>query len=543
MKKDVIYIDIEDDITAIIEKVKLSKAKIVALVLPKRSTVLNSAVNMKLLYRSVDDEKKRIVLVTSEPALLGLAGGLGMHVTSDLHSKPYIPEKTEISLDEDSIIDGSELDPSAPVGELADVHEATESADEGKLPEDSLKSSNFSKFKNGLSLKIPNFEKFRTRLILIIVGLLLFGVGWWWAFWVAPKASIAITAQTSRIDTAFEFTADTALKENDFVKNQFIGSQKQIKRDVTETITPTGTKNVGDKASGSITIRNCDYPDGFTVAAGSTFESGGLVFESLDVITVSPFSGPASSCDLGGSNAGTGNGTIRAKQAGDQYNLAPTEYSITSESLGPKVDVIGSQMAGGTNKEVKVVTQADVDKAQKAIQEADRKAVIDELRSEFGEDVVPINETYTVSIGKITATPAVGEEATTATASAQITFSILGVARDTLTQSIEQFIKGKIGGGDQTIYDNGMDNLIFSVVEKTSATKMAIKVYADSYIGPNININTLAQDVSGKRFGEVESFVKNKPGVIDVKVIFEPFWIFSAPHPDKIDVQLSINDN
>lgn len=49
--KDTIYIDVDDEITGIIDKVVSSKHKIVALVLPKRAAVLQSIVNMKLLKR------------------------------------------------------------------------------------------------------------------------------------------------------------------------------------------------------------------------------------------------------------------------------------------------------------------------------------------------------------------------------------------------------------------------------------------------------------------------------------------------------------
>lgn len=49
MNKDVLYIDVEDDITTIIGKVKASKSKIIALVPPKRVGVLQSAVNLRLL--------------------------------------------------------------------------------------------------------------------------------------------------------------------------------------------------------------------------------------------------------------------------------------------------------------------------------------------------------------------------------------------------------------------------------------------------------------------------------------------------------------
>ena len=64
--KDTIYIDVDDEITGIIDKVKNSKSKVVALVLPKRATVFQSIVNMKLLKKSVEGSNKNLVLITAE---------------------------------------------------------------------------------------------------------------------------------------------------------------------------------------------------------------------------------------------------------------------------------------------------------------------------------------------------------------------------------------------------------------------------------------------------------------------------------------------
>jgi len=58
MQKDVIYIDVEDDITAIIGKVKASEHKIVALVPPKRIGAIQSAVNLKLVLRAADYQQR-----------------------------------------------------------------------------------------------------------------------------------------------------------------------------------------------------------------------------------------------------------------------------------------------------------------------------------------------------------------------------------------------------------------------------------------------------------------------------------------------------
>jgi len=120
--KETVYVDIDDEITNIVDKVKGSQHKIVALVLPKRATVLQSIVNMKLLKRAAEQSKKNIVLITSEAGLLPLAGAVGLYVAKTLQSKPAIPpipdrgDSGEVSeIDEDD----PQPDRNAPVGALA----------------------------------------------------------------------------------------------------------------------------------------------------------------------------------------------------------------------------------------------------------------------------------------------------------------------------------------------------------------------------------------------------------------------------------------
>src|ERR1041384_4594577 len=106
MNKDVIYIDVEDDITAIIGKVKDAKEKIVALVPPKRIGVLQSAVNLRLLTRSAGQHHKRLVLITNNNALIALAAAAKVPVAKTLQSKPELPEIAALEVDDgEDIID------------------------------------------------------------------------------------------------------------------------------------------------------------------------------------------------------------------------------------------------------------------------------------------------------------------------------------------------------------------------------------------------------------------------------------------------------
>jgi hypothetical protein len=115
-QKDVIYVDVDDEITAIIDKLHSSSSKIVALVLPKRAAVMQSIVNMKLLKRTATESKKNVVLITSEASLLPLAGIAGLHVAPSLQSKPEVPEvgampgDSPIDVDVDSGSDEERVD-------------------------------------------------------------------------------------------------------------------------------------------------------------------------------------------------------------------------------------------------------------------------------------------------------------------------------------------------------------------------------------------------------------------------------------------------
>src|SRR5436190_21684876 len=130
--KDTIYVDAEDDITAIIDKVEGAKNKVVDLVLPKRTAALQSIVNMRLLKRSSKNANKSVVLITTEQALVPLAGAAEIHVAKSLQSKPEIPVAPAAAVAVAAKASGEhpdKLDGNKAIGELAVAHEGQEAID------------------------------------------------------------------------------------------------------------------------------------------------------------------------------------------------------------------------------------------------------------------------------------------------------------------------------------------------------------------------------------------------------------------------------
>ncbi len=285
MKKDTIYIDTDDDITSIINKVKAAKEQVVALVPPKRTGVLQSAVNLKLLQKASHSASKKLVLVTHDKSLKTLAAGVRIPVAKNLHSQPEMPEAPAAETDEEDVIRGEEL----PVGELAksdQPHQPKKPApindsnivlppsleSDGRLPQDDSAKGAASKPKN--RIKIPNFGTFRKKLVFIIGGIVLLIAFLVWAIFFAPHATVSIKAKTDQVNVSLPVSLQPK-GTTDPSSNVIQPTVQEISKTDSVDFTPTGHKTVGQKASGQVTISNCETPYTQTLSAGETIVSGG----------------------------------------------------------------------------------------------------------------------------------------------------------------------------------------------------------------------------------------------------------------------------
>jgi len=89
----VIYLDPDEEITSVLDKIKSAKESGLILVVPKGATLLQSLVNLKLLSKRALDLKKEIALVTSDKIGRNLASLVGFSVYSDIKDKAKIKPK------------------------------------------------------------------------------------------------------------------------------------------------------------------------------------------------------------------------------------------------------------------------------------------------------------------------------------------------------------------------------------------------------------------------------------------------------------------
>jgi len=546
MNKDVIYIDVEDDITAIIGKVKDAKQKVVALVPPKRIGVLQSTVNLRLLARAASQAGKHLVVISNNPALIALAAAAKLPVAKNLQSKPEMAEIAALDIDDgEDVIDGAQL----PIGEHARTAEAKplvavhDPAIEAAIAEDAAETlpgralppapgKAPGKVRPKSGIKVPNFNDFRKRLLIIIgAGILLIGF-LVWAFAFAPRAAVQITARTSDSSVNNNVTLGSDLT-TDLAANTLKAVTQQTKKTASVDFVATGTKEVGEKATGSVVFSTESISSlGKTIPAGTPLTStNGMVYITNESVTmtISNYTGAST--------------VVTAEDRGAKYNGA--NGPVSGAPSGINASLKGTT-AGGTDKTIAVVTSDDVQKATDQLKAQDAAAIKKDLSAKLGADVIVIDKTYKADQAAPVSTPAVDQEVVSGVKpklTSEATYSISGIAKSELTKYLDaHYAKQLEGIKDQRVYDNGLGNVSFTNINAVD-NGFTGNIVATAKIGPKIEDSVVKDMAKGKRYGEIQSSLEAIQGVDTVDVKFWPFWVSAAPHDvKKITVEFKLND-
>lgn len=551
--KETIYVDVDDEITSIIDKVATAKGKVVALVLPKRATVLQSIVNMKLLKRTAETAGKNLVLVTTEAGLMPLAGAVGLFVASTPTSRPTVPaapigpDDEPENIDEPlSIIDGTDdgaddFDTQAAagrtVGELAAAGAAAKLADDDAIddsidmsddavaaPAAAVAAAKAPKPKKNKKLNVPNFDSLKKRIALGVLILLLLIGGWILAFVVLPHATVTVKTDSATIPTNLNLTLSTDAKSLDTSDNLVPATAQSQQKTSTQTVPATGQQNNGQKASGTVTVTNCSGSP-YTIQTGSSLTASGHTYIVQNGAVV-PDSNYTHNGDCKNDSKGTVN--VTALKGGADYNISSSAATLSGNPSG--VSAQTSAMTGGTDDITKIVSQSDIDGATSKITTADSGSVKQQLASSLqGKGLQPVAVTFLAGTPAVTTSAKVGDAADNVTVTAVTTYTMLGVQKSDLQNLVNNNVNGQLDKGKQVILDDGVANAQFTSQSPATATGASVAMAVKSQVGPDLHADQLKTQLAGKKAGDVQSYIKQTPGVTDVEVHYSPFWVNAVP--------------
>ena len=515
-KKAVIYIDTEDEITDVVNKIKDSNEKIIALVPPKGIGILRSAVNLRILARSSKKIGKQIVLVSNNEALRAMAGSAEIPVAKTLQSKPEIPEIEALEIDGEDVIDGEKM----PISEFAGKSKEEEEAEIlSNLDIDDNKT--FSKVepeverknrkKSSDKPKVPDFNSFRKKIFIfggVGVFLIIFLV---WAIFFAPAAKVIVSAKTSDVNISDSINLTTSQSSANPEKGTLLLSTQTIEKSSEVSFDATGVKEEGEAATGTLTLSQSSESSPVVVKSGSAFYAG--------------------STTVG----------IRATQIGEQCNLSAQSYVSSVSGVSAR----GGQLSGGSKTTKKVVSESDVAAAKAKLSQVDVEQVKAELKSKFGSNYIVLAESFTAQVGEAESSPVVNAEASNGKATLKATskYTLSAVSKDDVEKYLKSAVKNKVDSFEsKKIYESGASKAEVSDFSGNSQSATA-KVYTTAKVGPAINEDSVKKQIFGKKYSEVRNIFEKIDGVNDVEVKFSYFWVNTVPSDEnKVEIEFTVSN-
>ncbi len=581
MNKDVIYIEPEDDITDIITKIENSKEKIIALVPPKKASVFRSIVNIKLIAKAGVNASKSVVLVTTDPSIIKLAGATKLPVTKDLQSAPTIPEsdtaeKIETTSEdtviestgetEEEVVESIEKEAEEKKEDESEKSEKPEESDEEKErkedEKDEPEGSKDSKGKKKKTLTGNWFLDHKKVLILSGVGALVLILALVWAFGIAPAAYVTVAVRTTSTNFSESATFTNNLSEENISEGKFYLTEEKIETKSEVEFDATGKKNVGEKATGEVEIYsyfNATDSGGFRqVEKGKTFTINGLVFVAENAGSIK-WDGILSHCqnyetdNLAGAKLSDARCLvygdtvkITAAEPGEAYNIAANNGDwkyTTNESIRA---YSSSATSGGSDKTVTVVRQSDIDAALAKIADSNsgtEAARKQQLLDSIKEDSFVIESSYKQKMGDPISDPKLGEEVEEGKKAklTVITTDSIYVIDKT---KVEEFISTKA-----KLAEN------YKIYKMNDPFVENFTAVGDSYIGkiktsfvsgPKVTENDVIDAIKGKGLGEARAALLDTFSGIDsnkTKINVSYPWVFNIPsNPTKITVTIDVEE-
>lgn len=526
--ESIIYLEHDAEITEAITKLKQAESAVVRIVVPPRSPLLQSVVNLKLLKKGASAKKKKLVLVTSDKSASALAAKVGIPVAKNVKSEAILAEVTPepkphklvatdispLAIDaNDQKMDQSE---ELPVQRFDEPIQDRKKTKKAKSTKDSSRG------------KVPNYNKFQKW---IWVG--LSAVGLIFLMWLlsafTQTVTVNIQAIADRRDVNTQFSLVSTGGSTDTV---VVAKTLEMSKDLSQSVEATGEKDVGSQANGSVALKNCEDTSTHNLPVGSKISTAGKIFTTSAATTLpeGEFSGGGTVCKSKSVTV-----SVVAVENGDTYNFSNANFTVVG--MSSRISGVGTT-SGGVSKKVRVVAQTDVDTTIRTLVEGAKAEVLTDLKNKSNDSEKVFDDTLVASVVTQSTNPPVGTEATNVTISVKAKYTILAAAETDLARIIENSLEAELKGGSKVL-NPGLDQAKF-VAQGQTKTGFSYALSTVAYIGQPIDSAALQHAIAGKAKKEVADIVKQQPNVTGVTVDGWPL-VPNMPIPvSNIKVKISV---
>jgi len=589
-----IYLEPDEEIVSVIDRLVQADAKQVNLVIPTGAQIWQSSINLRLLKREADNLTKEVTLIVQDDLGAELAKKIGFAVKYEkdfliepgndksqdnkiiqetknrkedmieLLVEELKPEKKTSQLfgffkknKEDSEIQLASSQTSGPRKRMADIVSPSSESQKSFLTRRfSNKKSKVKPLKQApvikqakaeptistpkvsLSSSMPirlTWSKFFTFFIVsaFVIAIVV-------AYLAVPSAEVTICPKTEKLNFDLSIVGSVDISQIDVGLNKIPLHEIEIAKTKSKEFSATEEKQMNEKARGFITIYNEYSSSPQTLMATTRFESPeGKVFRIMKAITV-----PGAEIEEGRIIPSAIDVEVVADEPGESYNIGSTNFTIpgfkgTAKYAGFYAKSRAS-MSGGSTGVVKIVSADDIKSAEDVLIEELKRDINRALEEQIPTELQIVEDGIKEEIFTKSGVEE-GDQADRFNLEMNITVRVLLFKEESLRELINLNLASMISEDKEPVSETQQIEWIESVIdwEKEEAFfDLSIKedvVY-------QVDIQSLKNNLTGQSEVEVRKFLAIQPEIEKAKVTFWPFWVKKMPTQEK-KIRIELNQD
>ncbi len=385
--------------------------------------------------------------------------------------------------------------------------------------------------------------KYRKRRYGTLLAILFFGIILFFSFFsYYSKAEITVYPEKRIMKDKIDVLVSKDAEKISLREKIIPGSYVELVTSVSQEFNATGKASEGEKARGKIRVFNEYSTHSIPFRAKTRFMSaGGKIFISPERFVV-----PGKRFENGKWVPGTVDIEVEASQAGEDYNIGPTTFSIPGLSGTASYTYFYAKslgnMEGGSSEKSFKVTKEDLEKAEEDTKNRLEQKQKDEIKDKENEERIYIFPgTISQEVTKEYASAKEGEVTTKFTYYVEGKVRGFSFKRDDLRKVVLSYINDRISDNEDINLNELSINWNVDKIEESKGQVLMV-VSIEASIFKKISMEELKKYIRKKKIIEAEKMLMSHPGISKVSIKVIPSFIKKIPsRKERIILKVSLD--
>lgn len=347
-----------------------------------------------------------------------------------------------------------------------------------------------------------------------LIGGIIFGVlliGGFIAWWFLPKATVTVYIAPRKLDEKVTIFVDPDAGSVDLEDKVLPGKVVATTEKGERTTSATGTKEVGERATGEVTIYRVGSE--ITIPEGTVLNGpNDIDFTLNDSVTVA--SGSATS-------PGTAKTAVTAEDIGAQYNL-DSGATFSVGNYGAEVEAKNeSSFSGGSSRTISAVSEEDQEDLLDDLKEELMEKAAASLEGQATEDQYFIEGSTTSEVSDQEFSAKVGDEADNLKLTLTIDVEGMVVDKTALYDLAKEVLKDRIPEG--YVLRESQIEMDFSLEDAKDGV-YELEASIDANLLPEIKTKEVAKEIVGKYPEVAVDYLDTIPGFTRAEIDIKPHF-------------------